>query len=116
MKKYEIFSNVRDVHLKFKRETHVLLKHVSFDRKLTITEIVEELCSQFVNGHPELEKIIDSYIVRKTKSKISEIDRKIQRDVNYAKKEIPKDGEDVLYRMIDEESPFNRIKNDNEDD
>lgn len=90
-KKYVDFETKKTVHFNITRESHSELRIILFKRRLSITEVFQELVEQIIEGSPRMERMLDDLEYRKREKIIKKFS---EHDVK------------SLFKVIESENPL----------
>ena len=72
-KDYVDFETKKGVHFNITRESHSELRILLFKKKLTLSEVFQELVHQMIEGSPKMEKLLDELTYRKRQKIIKQL-------------------------------------------
>lgn len=90
-KKYIDFEAKKNVHFNMTSEAHSELRIKLFKRRLSVTEVFQELANMIVEGSPQLERVLDRLEVSKREKII---------------KKLSAQDAESLFKVIESENPL----------
>lgn len=93
--KYDLYGR-KCIHVSIKKEVHAQLRLKLFARGLSLQEVFNEFCQQYVLDDAAATKIVDRYIMKRAQNEI----RDIMTKPTFSK--LDELQHNVLYNLIDE--------------
>lgn len=93
--KYDLYGR-KCIHVSIKKEIHAQLRLKLFARGLSLQEVFNEFCQQYVLDDSAATKIVDRYIMKRAQNEIRDIITK----PSFSK--LDELQHNVLYNLIDE--------------
>lgn len=111
--RHDIFRDKRDIHIKLDKNVHTEFRKKLFAYDLTMQDVVNEFADLFAKGDPNATKIVENFIVKKTKKDLEKI-KSGETFVSQKEetKNMSESDRDVLYELIKRSS---KIDNDDEE-